>query len=87
MGVITACVASRLPSDRPRATGLTIEAGVAWNHSELVKEAAFLWADGTPINFGSLQTSSGEKVSNPSGAARQLPRRGTSLSGQHPRTL
>ena len=50
------------------ATGLTIEAGAAWNHSELVKQATFQWADGAPINFSALQTSSGEKVSNPSGA-------------------
>jgi len=46
-------------------TGLSIEAGAAWNHSELVKEATFLWADGFPINFGTLQTAGGRKVSNP----------------------
>jgi len=50
------------------ATGLTIEAGAAWNHSELVKQATFLWRDGTPIDFSALQTSRGEKVSNPNGA-------------------
>lgn len=49
------------------ATGFTIEAAAAWNHSELVKLATFLWADGTPINFNVLQTSTGEKLSNPSG--------------------
>ena len=59
-------------------TGLTIEAGAAWNHSELVKQATFLWADGTPINFSALQTSSGEKVSNPSGAL------GSPLAGAPP---
>ena len=69
------------------AAGLTVEAGVAWNHSELVKEAAFFWADGTPINFGSLQTSTGQKLANPGGHARQLPRRGPDVSGQLSRTL
>jgi iron complex outermembrane recepter protein len=43
-------------------TGLTIEAGAAWNHSELVKQASFLWRDGTPIDFNSLP------LSNPGGA-------------------
>ena len=60
------------------AAGLTIEAGAAWNHSELVKQATFLWADGTPINFGALQASSGEKVSNPSGVL------GSALAGAPP---
>jgi iron complex outermembrane recepter protein len=50
------------------AARLTLEAGIAWNHSELVKEAAFYWADGTPINFSSLQTSTtGPKLTNPAG--------------------
>jgi len=48
-------------------TGLSIEAGAAWNHSELVKEATFLWADGIPIDFGTLQTARGRRVSNPGG--------------------
>ncbi|HLW25458.1 MAG TPA: TonB-dependent receptor [Steroidobacteraceae bacterium] len=43
------------------ASGLTIEAGAAWNHSELVKQATFLWQDGTPIDFSAL------KVPNPNG--------------------
>ncbi len=60
------------------AAGLTIEAGAAWNHSELVKQATFLWADGTPIDFGALQASSGEKVSNPSGVL------GSALAGAPP---
>ena len=30
-------------------TGLTIEAGAAWNHSALVRHAPFLWRDGTPM--------------------------------------
>jgi hypothetical protein len=48
-------------------TGLTLEVGAAWNHSELVKEASFLWADGTPIEFSSLQASTGQKLANPAG--------------------
>ena len=59
-GVETSCVV-RL------ATGLTIEAAAHWNHSELVREATFLWADGTPINFSTLQTSAGNAYSNPGG--------------------
>jgi iron complex outermembrane receptor protein len=48
-------------------TGLTIDAGAAWNRSELVKQATLLWADGTPIDFSTLQSASGQKLSNPSG--------------------
>jgi iron complex outermembrane recepter protein len=51
------------------AAGLTLETGVAWNHSALVKEAVFYWADGTPINFSSL------KLPNPAGTV------GSSLAG------
>ena len=47
--------------------GLTIEAGAAWDHSELSKESTFYWADGTPINFGSLQAPGGGRLSNPVG--------------------
>jgi iron complex outermembrane recepter protein len=43
-------------------TGLTIEAGAAWNHGELVKEATLRWRDGTPIDFSTLN------VPNPGGA-------------------
>ena len=61
------------------ATGLTIEAGAAWNHSELVKQAPFLWRDGTPIDFNSLPTlSGGQKLSNPGGAL------GSPLAGAPP---
>jgi hypothetical protein len=42
-------------------TGLTIEAGAAWDHSELVKQATLLWRDGTPIDFSAL------KLPNPGG--------------------
>jgi outer membrane receptor protein involved in Fe transport len=55
-------------------TGLTIDAGAAWNHSELVKQAVLLWRDGTPIDFSSLQT----MLSNPGGAL------GSPLAGAPP---
>jgi iron complex outermembrane recepter protein len=42
--------------------GFGIEAGGAWNHSELVKQAPFFWADGTPIDFNSLVTYNNAKV-------------------------
>jgi iron complex outermembrane receptor protein len=60
------------------AAGLSVEIGAAWNHSELVKEASFFWADGTPIDFRSLQTYAGQKVSNPAGTV------GTPLAGSPP---
>ena len=47
--------------------GLTLEAGAAWNHSELVKQATLLWADGKPIDFSTLQDSNGKPVPNPGG--------------------
>jgi iron complex outermembrane receptor protein len=60
-------------------TGLTIEAGAAWNHSELVEQVPFLWRDGTPIDFSSLPASSeGQKLSNPGGAL------GSPLAGAPP---
>ena len=59
-------------------TGLTVEAGAAWNHSELIKQATFLWADGTPIDFSALQTSREMKVPNPGGKL------GSSLAGAPP---
>ena len=57
------------------AAGLTFEAGAAWNRSALVKEAPFYWADGTPIDFSSLQTAAGQKLANPAGTI------GSSLAG------
>jgi len=39
--------------------GLTLDIGVAWNHSELVKEASFYWLDGTAINFNALGGTNG----------------------------
>jgi outer membrane receptor protein involved in Fe transport len=53
-------------------TGLTIEAGAAWNHSELLKQATFRWVDGTPIDFSALQ------LPNPGGAL------GSPLAGAPP---
>jgi outer membrane receptor protein involved in Fe transport len=53
-------------------TGLTLEAGAAWNHSELVKQATLLWQDGTPIDFSALH------VPNPGGAL------GSPLAGAPP---
>ena len=70
-GVETSCVV-RL------ATGLTIEGAAHWNHSELVREATFLWADGTPIDFSTLQTAAGEPFPNPGGAL------GSPLAGAPP---
>jgi len=58
--------------------GLSIEIAAAWNHSELVKEATFFWADGTPIDFNSLRTSTGQKFPNPAGTL------GSPLAGAPP---
>ena len=44
--------------------GFSIEAGGAWNHSELVKQVPFFWADGTPIDFSTLETLNNTKVPN-----------------------
>ncbi len=58
--------------------GLTIEAHVAWNHSELVQPAIFLWADGTPIDFSALTTFNKQKLSDPGGVL------GSPLAGAPP---
>jgi len=60
------------------AAGLTIEAGAAWNHSELVRQATFLWRDGTPIDFSVLRDANGQPVNNPNGPL------GTPLAGAPP---
>jgi hypothetical protein len=57
------------------SNGLTLELAAAWNHSRLIKEAAFSWADGTPINFSLLETATGKPVANRVGTL------GSSLSG------
>jgi outer membrane receptor protein involved in Fe transport len=49
-------------------TGLTVEAGAAWTHSELVKHVTFLWSDGTPIDFAALRRSGGQGIPEPDGA-------------------
>jgi iron complex outermembrane receptor protein len=54
------------------AGGLAIDVGAAWNRSELVKQATYLWTDGAPIDFGAL------KLPNPSGAL------GSPLAGAPP---
>ena len=59
-------------------TGLSIEAGGAWNHSELIKQTTFQWVDGTPIDFSALRTSDRPKLSNPGGAL------GSPLAGAPP---
>jgi hypothetical protein len=65
--------------------GLTVEVGAAWNHSEVVKEASFLWADGTLIDFTTLQTSACQRqtsacqrLTNPAGTL------GSPLAGAPP---
>jgi outer membrane receptor protein involved in Fe transport len=60
------------------AAGLTVEAGAAWNHSELVRQATFLWRDGTPIDFSLLRLPGGAPLENPNGAL------GTPLAGAPP---
>jgi iron complex outermembrane recepter protein len=48
--------------------GLTLESGLAWNHSALVKEAQFFWANGTPIDFSQLHVQgSNTPLVNPAG--------------------
>ena len=48
--------------------GFTIDFAAAWNRSELTREAVFLWADGTPIDFSTLQDPrNGRPLSNPAG--------------------
>jgi iron complex outermembrane receptor protein len=47
--------------------GFTAEFGAAWNHSGLVRQGTFYWADGTPIDFSSLHYENGAKYPNPSG--------------------
>ena len=59
-------------------THLTIEAGAAWNHSELVRQANLQWRDGTPIDFSELRDSKNNPVVNPSGAL------GSPLAGAPP---
>jgi outer membrane receptor protein involved in Fe transport len=53
------------------AQGLTVDAGAAWNQTQLVKEAPFTWNDGTAIDFATLKTSDAANaptLANPGGA-------------------
>lgn len=47
--------------------GLTVRASAVWSHSEMVRQAAFAWADGTPIDFSTLRDSAQHPVPNPGG--------------------
>jgi iron complex outermembrane recepter protein len=58
--------------------GLTVESGATWNHTALIKEAQFFWADGTPIDFSTLQNSNGLPYPNPTGTL------GSHLAGAPP---
>ena len=60
------------------ATGLTIEAGAAWSHSELFQQAVLLWRDGIPIDFAALRDANNQPLPNPAGAL------GSSLAGAPP---
>jgi iron complex outermembrane recepter protein len=64
------------------ASGLTLEGGANWNRSELIKEASFRWADGTPIvfplSYSPQQVPAGQLFSNPAGTL------GTPLAGSPP---
>jgi iron complex outermembrane receptor protein len=56
--------------------GFTLDAAVGWNRSKLVKEAQFVWRDGTPIDFSSLtDPNTGKPLVNPTGTL------GSSLAG------
>jgi outer membrane receptor protein involved in Fe transport len=50
------------------ASGLTLDFGANWNHTELVKQATFYWTNGTPVNFNGLTTANGAPFPNPAGA-------------------
>jgi iron complex outermembrane recepter protein len=69
---VESSLAARLTS------GLSIEAGGAWNHSELVKQASYFWSDGTPIDFSTLETYNNAKVPDLRGVL------GTPLAGAPP---
>jgi iron complex outermembrane recepter protein len=65
----TGCAAPRRPWLHTFSMRSRSEVGAAWNHSELFKEAPFFWADGTPIDFGTLRSSTGERLANPAGSS------------------
>jgi iron complex outermembrane receptor protein len=43
-------------------SALSVEAGGAWNHSELVKQVPFFWTNGKAIDFSTLETLGNVKV-------------------------
>jgi hypothetical protein len=45
--------------------GLTVEVRAAWNHNELVHQVTYLWTDGVPIDFSTLQTAQDQHLTNP----------------------
>jgi outer membrane receptor protein involved in Fe transport len=49
------------------ASGFTFDAGAAWNHGELVRQATLYWTDGAPIDFSTLRNSNGKAFPNPGG--------------------
>ena len=55
-----------------------VDVGTAWNHSKLVQEAPFFWADGTPIDFSTLVLKNRAKIKNPAGTL------GSPLAGSPP---
>jgi iron complex outermembrane recepter protein len=57
---------------------LTITVAADWNQTALLAQAPFLWADGTPIDFSALRTSTGASVSSPN------PPLGSPLAGAPP---
>ncbi len=48
-------------------SGLTVRVSGVWNHSALVRQAVFRWADGVPIDFAALEAATGRTILNPSG--------------------
>jgi outer membrane receptor protein involved in Fe transport len=58
--------------------GFSAQVGAAWNHSALVRQGTFYWADGTPIDFSSLHYENNAKFPNPTGAL------GSPLAGAPP---
>ena len=58
--------------------GFTLDIGAVWNHSALIKQGTFYWADGTAINFDTLRTANGARIVNPTGSL------GSELAGAPP---
>ena len=58
--------------------GLTLEAGAAWNHSELVRQATFLWQTEHRSTSARCRPRTEQRVPNPGGAL------GSPLAGAPP---